>query len=282
MKFYLSNGLPFWVAFLLPLIVMSVFGQSAQDKVEKTTHNFQTGGNLTIKSYRGSLQLTSWDRNEVEVVARISAPHEVSDDYALRAINATRIEIRGSDRSLDIQSNYDDVPEGDGKGPRSRTLPHVHFEIRAPRSISLNIKADISKIDFHGFEGKIALDTDRTNIKGSDLAGEVRLHMDRGDASLSDVKGKVDMQNDRGEISLDRVSISNDSRLKTNRGQISLKLSDAQGLSLKGRVAEMDYFHSDLPIQMRTLRGKRIEGTINGGGPELYFKAERGRIHLKQ
>jgi hypothetical protein len=278
----MNKGLLLRVAILLPLIVMPVFGQSVQDRVEKSTHNFRAGGSLTIKPYKGSLRLTSWDRNEVEVVARISAPRDVSDDYARRAIQATRIEVRGGDNSLLVQSNYDDVPENDDKGPNWRTLPQVHFEVRAPRSISLNINADISKIDFSGFEGKIALDTDRSDIKGSDLAGEIRLHMDRGDAWLSDVKGKVEVQSDRGEVSLDRVSISTDSRLETDRGGISLKLSGPQGLSLKGHIAKMNNFHSDFPVQMRTLRGRVIEGTINGGGPELYVKADRGKIRLMQ
>jgi hypothetical protein len=268
---------------LLPLMVaMPGARQGAQEKEIKSSHEFAAGGSLTVKSFHGSVHMTSWDQNQVEVIAHISAPKEVSDDYARRAIEATRIDVRGGNSALTVEANYTDVPYGDGKGERSRTLPHVRFEIHAPRSLSLAVEADISEVTLDKFEGKIAIDTDRTDVTGNDLTGDIRLRTDRGDATLSGIAGSLDVASDRGDIDIQSAQITRDSRLVLNRGGITLALKQAQGLSLRGVVNATNNFHSDLPIQMRTMRGKRIEGTINGGGPELYFKADRGKIRLKQ
>jgi DUF4097 and DUF4098 domain-containing protein YvlB len=261
---------------------MPMAGKGIQDKEHQSTHDFQPGGALNVKSSRGKVTLTTWDQNKIEVVARIGPPQEVSEDYARRAIEATRIEVAGSDRSLTIQANYDDVPYGDGKGDRSRTLPRVDLEIRAPRRLALNLHADMSEVKLQGIEGKIELDSDRGSVTGSELTGEIRLRIDRGDASLSGLNGKINVASDRGDVTLEAGHITGDSRLEVNRGSIKLKLPERHGLSFHARVNEIDNFHCDFPINVRTMKGKRIEGTINGGGPELFIKADRGKVSLKQ
>jgi hypothetical protein len=262
-------------------MVIPAIGQVIQNKEHKSVHDFQSGGALNINSFRGSVRLSSWDQKQVEVIAHISAPTGVSEDYARRAVEATRIEIKGDARALTIEASYKDVPYGDGKDDMSRTLPAVRFEVRAPRNISLNIKADISNVELTGFDGKIALNTDRTDIDGTDLSGDLRVHMDRGDATLAMIKGRLDVQIERGDVTLDAVEILEDSRIETGRGSIEVKLAQGQGLSLRGHVASLDNLRSELPVQLSTLRGNRIEGTLNGGGPELFFKTDRGKIHLK-
>ncbi len=55
------------IAFLVILSVASI----AQSKTFNRTVDFTAGGDLRVSTDVGSVRLTSWERNQVEVVARI-------------------------------------------------------------------------------------------------------------------------------------------------------------------------------------------------------------------
>ena len=124
------------IAFLVILSVTSL----AQTKNFNRTVDFTPGGDLRVNTDVGSVRLISWDRNQVEVVARIEARNDesVGADYMRRAVEATRIEITGDARSLTIKANYDDVPYASIWGGRNRVIPRIEWEIRAPRRSTLH------------------------------------------------------------------------------------------------------------------------------------------------
>jgi hypothetical protein len=143
-----------------------------------------SGGRLSIEASKGSLQLTAWDREEVEVHARIEAPQNVSADYARRAVEATRIDVSGSGSSVRIEPDYSDVPyRGDRWNDNSRSIPFIHFEISAPRRIQLVAESDRGPATISGFEGDLDIETDRGEAMLRDLSGRIQIVIDRGDSS---------------------------------------------------------------------------------------------------
>ena len=253
-----------------------------QSKDFKKTVELDSGGSLTLSTDKGSVRLTSWNQNQVEVVARIDPPEEASQDYSRRAVEGVVIEVIGGGRSVTVRSNFDGVPYRDDFGSRSRTLPNIHYEIRAPRSIQLNVEIDRSKIELNGFEGSITLNTDRTPVTASDLTGDIRVQMDRGQLTLAKIRGTVNLDTDRTDIDLQGVRFDGDSRFDMDRGELDIKLSENQGLSVETDISRRGDFSTDLQVNMRTMRGKNFDGTINGGGPRLVFRTDRGRIRLRR
>ena len=137
-------------------------GAAAQSRVFEQTVSLESGGRLSVESGKGSLQITSWDREEVEIHARIEAPRNVSADYARRAVEATQIEVRGGGSSVSIEPDYSDVPyRGDRWNDNSRSVPFIHFEIRAPRRPRLIVESDRGPTTISGFEGDMDIETDR-------------------------------------------------------------------------------------------------------------------------
>lgn len=175
-----------------------------QSREFRKTVEFIPGSDLRFNTDKGSVRLTSWDQNRVEIYARIEPPDDVDADYGRRAVEAARIDVFGDARSLTIRSNFDDVPFKDGEG-RSRSSPHIHYEIRAPRSLNLNLGADRCKVEVQGFAGRIRIDTDRTPVAANDLSGEIQIKMDRGKATVMKFQGRLDLDTDRTDSQLHAV-----------------------------------------------------------------------------
>ena len=96
-----------------------------------------------------------------------------------------------------MRSDFDGVPSIEGFLNQSKRPPDIHYEIRAPRSLNINIEADRCKVELQGFKGKTRLNTDRTPVQASDLEGELRVNMDRGRATFSNLRGRFDIEADR-------------------------------------------------------------------------------------
>ena len=255
---------------------------TAQSKDFKKTVELESGGSLTLSTDKGSVRLSSWSQNQVEIVARIDPPEGASEDYARRAIEGAVIEVIGGGRSLTIRSNFEGVPYRDDYGSRSRSLPHIHYEIRAPRSLKLNVELDRSRAELNGFEGNISINSDRSPVTATDLAGDIRLRMDRGELTLSKIRGALNFDTDRTDVNLQSVRFEGDSRFDLDRGELDVRLADGQGLSVQTDISRRGDFSTDLQISMQSMRGKNFDGTINGGGPRLVFRTDRGRIRLRR
>jgi hypothetical protein len=253
-----------------------------QSKEFKKTVELEAGGDFTLKTDKGSVHVTSWDQNQVEIVARIDAPKDVDEDYGRRAVEGARIDVTGGGRSLSVRSDFDGVPYRDSFASRSKNLPDIHYEIRAPRSLNLSLDVDRSKVEVQGFKGKIRIETDRTPVTANDLTGEIHIRMDRGEARLSNLRGSLNVETDRTNSKLRAVHIDGDSQVEIDRGEFELALSQSQGLTVSANKSRRTNFESDFGLTTKTFNENSIEGTINGGGPRLSIRADRGRISLKR
>ncbi len=264
------------VGIMLPVSLLGAQGKEFRKAVQ-----FESGGNLVLRIDHSTLRLESWNRDEVEVFARIEPPANVSEDYARQAVEATRIDVAGDARSLSITTNFDNVPYRIHGASRSRSLPHVNLEVHAPRNLRLRLDGDRSDVAVHGIDGKLELGTDRTKLEARNLAGRLRLKMDRGSASISELRGSLDVDGDRTDMTFDAVQIEGNSRFDARRGNIELHVPPSQGLTVHANTGRREQFHSDLALAMQGMSRDRIDGTVNGGGPELAIRIERGKFSLK-
>ena len=279
----MSNRLRKVVVNLAVIVVAVVMGKSiamAQSREFRKTVEFTGGGNLRVHSDRGSVRLSGWAQNQIEVYALISRPTG-DRDFDPRSIELTQIEVLGDSSSLTIRANYDAIPGKDGNWG-NRSIPEVHFEIRAPRNLNLRLEADRSKTELNGIEGRIELNTDRGNVSAENLVGEIRLRMDRGSAVMSGLRAKLDVRTDRGNATLNAAEITGDSYFETDRGDIELRVPRSQGLYISANRNRRTGFESDFAIATRTFSDDKVEGEINGGGPRVTIKSDRGKARLKQ
>ncbi len=262
---------------------------AAQQKSFEQTVEFVAGSRLELQSGAGSVRLTAWDQERVEIRARIEAPSDAAS--AQSAVDGTTVEVRGNRRSLRIRSDYSGVSRS-GRGWRAG-VPHVHYEISLPSQVDLALNLDRSDTTLSGLEGQLLLELDRSDLtvaelsgtitivldrgglEARDLAGVVALDVDRGDRLRVDsVDGSLDLELDRTDAFLTRVRLNGDSAVEIDRGDLSLQLMADQSVSLEVQGTRRTRVQGGVRLQTGLQRGEQ-RGAIGGGGVRLRIEADR-------
>ena len=287
----------------LAALVLALGGTAvvAQERTFEETVALEPGGRLSLDTSRGSVALTSWDRSAVEVRARITGPSQVNDGCAREAIEAVAIDVRRREGVVDIRTDRSEAPRCGWLSVlgQQRALARVHYEIRAPRELELDLDINRADTALAGFSGRIRLEVNRSRLEAADLAGTIRIDLNRGQleaqglggtmridlnrsrGDLTALQGSIHLDANRTDVTLRGVGIDDDSRLEINRGDIHLELVDGQALTVDGRTRRGD-ISSDVPATVRQRSDEQgYEATINGGGPRLRIDANRSRVRLR-
>lgn len=266
------------IALSTAVLLTVAFPAAGQTREFRRSVPFERGGELIFDTDKGSVTLTAWDRAEVAVYARIEADNGEDPDYRRRVVDAARIDIIGGAERLSIRSNFDGVPESGGRW-NYRQLPHIHYEIQAPRSLILRLTADRSRVRLENFSGRFHLQTDRSPLDARGLSGDVQVKVDRGEVRIDTLRGSLNLNTDRTNSRIVAFGIERDSQLTVSRGEVDVSVPDAQRLSVSARTGRRITFNSEFALA-KSGPGW-IEGPINGGGPRLSVDGDRSAVRLR-
>ncbi len=266
------------------LIAASAVAVAGEFKREiSKTLAFQPGDRLSIKAYKGSIHLTSWDRNQIEIHATIEAPPLSDSEYAREGVERTRVDISESSSGVRIKSDYEDVPSSSSGWfwSRTRILPFVHYQIRAPRNLSLRIDDHKSEIELFGLDGRIDVETHKGRVEGNDLIGQVRIDTHKGEVRLEAVSGGMKIDTHKGDIFVQANRIDEDSSFHTHKGTIVLDLPENLRANIRADLSKRGALRSEFDFD-RHRRGRYSwDAQINGGGPSLRFSTHKGTFRLR-
>ena len=255
-------------------LLLAAPGVATAELASKDVHRtvaLDRDGRVSIETYKGSVHITSWDRPEVDVTARIVADDACGDSrYQDRMVRDTEVRFSGEGRFLSLRSDYDRV---DGFGNWSfwplggcSARPFVHYTISMPRTARLDIQDHKSRIEAAG------------------LASGVRIETHKGEVSLTDMSGSVNCDTHRGEVRVAFAKMSGDSEFETHSGDIEITLPGDARFALKADVGRHGSLHSDFPVAttVSRRRDERLEAAVNGGGPTLRLTTHRGTFRLRK
>jgi hypothetical protein len=251
---------------LLVLTTAFVAGALAAppSKVFHRTVPLASGGRVELHSERGAAHVTTWDRNDVDVLAQIEANPDSRDPEE----SVRRIEIRLSAaiNSVRIATDF---------GEQSRTwfdeyrdpLPHVSYEIRVPRGVTLQVRDSRSEIKIGDLWGHLILETDRSLVNVASLTGTISVHADRG------------------QVVVGRLALTNSGQFQTYRTSLEVGLASSQRIRL-----DLDLDRVSPSVETGLLTGVIREGhhhttyqeSAERKGPVLHVTADRGSLWLRR
>lgn len=177
--------------------------KEAPSKVVEKTLPLAADGRLVLDTYKGHVEITAWDREEVAVHAVVTP--DGTCDTAADLVAKTQVRIEGGGREVRVESDYDDLPKmtfhfGSDCGSR----PFVRYEVRMPRSAALRLKDYKSHLSVDGLSGDVAVESYKGNAKLAHLGGNLDVETYKGDfvAGLDRAPAKVRAETYKGEIEL--------------------------------------------------------------------------------
>lgn len=234
----------------LTLTCTLVFAMNVTAAEETMDHVFEVtpGDYLTLKNINGNVEVSVWDRDQVEVVAIKKA--------------------RGRDAAGKLES-VDVEMSQEGDSIRIETVRHkkrdnvsVYYELRVPSQIDLDLKTTNGKITVDGVSGSLITRTTNGSLVLTEIGGNLQASTTNGSIRAEMVS------HDGGEI-----------RCKTTNGSIRLDLPDNIRGDLNAKVTNGS-INSDIELDSANRSKRSLDGVYNGGGAPIDLKTTNGSIRI--
>ncbi|HKA37846.1 MAG TPA: DUF4097 family beta strand repeat-containing protein [Thermoanaerobaculia bacterium] len=255
---------------LAALALSVAAGAQASDikEVHKTLA-LEKDGRVSIHTFKGSVAVTTWERPEVQVDARIEPGSDDRDDRD--KVQWTEVRVSGGGGSVSVNSDYDDVKRH-SRGFfglfdwDSGSLPLIHYKIQMPATARLDIEDH------------------KSDIKVSDLKADLRLDTYKGTARVTNLDGAARVQTHKGDARVEFARYSHASRFETYKGTIELQMPRDSRFELdadSGRHGDVETDFAIMSHAGRSSRGYRASGSVNGGGPDLRMTTTKGTLRIR-
>ena len=289
--------------------------QAYIEEVVEKSFEASPGGMLLIDSERGSIEITTHDKNtvEIEVVFKAKTNRE---DYARELIEDFILDFEQDGKTVEIYGDY----RGDQGwfGSRKNKL-QVEFMIRVPSEFDLDLKTSGGSIHiddlkgevdartsggslgFKNIEGPVTGRTSGGSISLVSCTGDANIKTSGGSINIGRVDGDVDAHTSGGSIRVDEVkgiidastsggSVTayiteqpeSDCRLTTSGGSVNVYLDSDINVDIDAKTSAGSV-HTDFDMMVRGKYGRSsLRGEINDGGPELYLRTSGGGIYINE
>jgi len=255
----------------LLLILLFVISVQAQDSREvRKSGQFGPNGRVSVDTYKGSIKVFTWDKPEIEIVARIES--DGWDRHSRERVEDTEIRIDLSSHSARIKTDYDRMRDrhsgflGMFVGDHSGNYPLVHYTIRVPKSTNLEIKDYKSRTEVNGLESDVNIETYKGEVEVEKLSGSLALETYKGDVRIAFAR------------------LGGRSRFETYKGTIDISLPRGKGFELDADIGRHGSFDSDFVFEKNRRENRRkdmeVRSAVNGGGPLVQLKTDHGTIRL--
>lgn len=258
----------------LALLLLGTIAHADAAKEVQKTLPLDANGSLTIKTYKGSITVTTGQGAEVRIQARVEPDGDDADQR--RKVEETRIEITGDKRAVTVESDYREIKRhhhgwfGGWFGDNEGTLPFVHYTITMPRT------------------AKLEIDDYKSEIKVRDLAGDLRLETYKGKAVLDGLDGGARIETYKGDVRVDFTRMASDVHLTTYKGSFEVRLPKESRFDLDADTGRRGDIDSDFAVNTEARsrwrrESERVTSSVNGGGPRFHFDTYKGslRLHAK-
>jgi hypothetical protein len=251
-------------------LIAAATAQASDVKEVHKTLALEKNGRVAVKTYKGSITVTTWDRPEVKIEARIEPDGD--DHHSREKVQWTEVRITGGGGSVEIRSDYDKVKDHESFFGffcnDSGSLPFVRYTIQMPATAFL---------DIHDY---------KSETRVSDLKADLRLHTYKGTARVANLDGAARVETYKGDVRADFARFSRASRFETHKGEVEVRLPKDSRFDLDAEASRSGQVESDFEMAVRAKYGRRsresrVSGAINGGGPELRLKTYKGTLRIR-
>jgi DUF4097 and DUF4098 domain-containing protein YvlB len=242
-------GGPFLGGLLALFLAISAHAQVSQEF--HRTVSLPSNGRVSLDNVNGDVEITGWDRNEVQIDAVKRARDQQRLDEA-------QIEVEAGSDYVKVHTQY----------PHNHTNNNpasVHYTLRVPQNAQLD---------------RIGLVNGALTVQK--VTGEVDASLVNGKAQISDLSGEANISSVNGRIEASYTSLNNvrEIKLKSVNGSVELGLPGSPNADVKASTVNGS-IKSDFPLTVQgSFVGHNLTGTLGSGGTRIDLSNVNGSIHI--
>ncbi len=240
-------------AFLGGLLAL-LLAVTAHAQVSQEFHrtvSLPANGRVSLDNVNGNVEITGWNRNEVQ----IDAVKQARDQQRL---DEARIEVETGGDSVKIHTQY--PHDHTNNNPAS-----VNYTLHVPQNARLD---GISLVN-----GSLTVEK---------MMAEVDAKLVNGKAHIRDLSGEANIPNVNGSIEANYASLNNvrQIKLKSVKGSIELGLPGSPNAEVKASSVNGG-IKTDFPLTVQgAFSGRSLSGTLGSGGTRIELSTVNGSMHI--
>jgi hypothetical protein len=299
--------LPLLVPILLPMAGCIYIDGDGFGRVDRDFHfsfPMKTGGSLSVESFNGGVEISTWDQNNIDISGTKYAPTATQAD-------AIQVNVDHATAAVSVRAER----QYEWHGNRG-----VRFAIKIPRGTALDrivtsngsihavdgsgparLKSSNGAIRVEKFHGNLDAQTSNSSIELDEIDGDAVAHSSNGRVEAQSIRGSLDAETSNSSVTADveradrpvRIETRNGRidltlpagftggvRAHTNNSGITLRLADPVNAHLTARTSNSGVT-SDFDAQIRgEIRKNEIDGEIGSGGTTIDLSTSNGPIRL--
>lgn len=253
------------------LLVSGCFLNPGAERIVQDQYDVDPGDELTVTTDVGSIEIESWNRDYMDVTARI---RETSSFLGRTDIDTVEIVV---DTSADITI---------WALPEDRNGVSVSFEIRTPAGVEVELaRTETGSVRLTNVycNGVVASTTGSVTLDGVDGYPEART--DTGSITATNGYGVRRAVTSTGSIDVEFSDLPAVSRvpIETNTGSITVRLDPSLDADIEADTGTGSVsVHASLASSsFLAPNGKSLHGTIGTGGPNIDARTSTGSITFR-
>jgi hypothetical protein len=235
-----------------------------EEKEFRETYTVKSGARLGVSNRNGSVTVSGWDKDQVEVYALLSTNYG-TDEFDKVNIKVTTV------GDIDVETEY-----------LSRTVRvAVEYEIKVPAGVLVSrVETSNGSIAVEDVKGDVSADSSNGEITIRNVDGTVDAHTSNGSLEIVKVSAIARGETSNGKVTAEVASLAGDMTLKTSNGAIRLYV--AAGLNANAEMSTSNGKISLHDVAMTVSQTSRTElqGTLGSGGVRLSVRTSNGDVDV--
>jgi len=244
---------------IIAVVEQGAGGSFRADRTFNRTLNFETGGIVSLEHEAGVVEITGWDRDELEIAAEKIGSGDSRGRVRVAALRHDRkpdirIEREGNSVRISRRPSWRDEPEDE-----------IDYRISVPRPVNLE---------------PLSLKTGEIRI--SDLFGQIVLDIERGNVDIENYSGSIEAAVGTGSIRAEVLDFREEDHIsiRVENGDIILSLqpdvraeirAEAPGGTISG---DFDFGDEERPSEIDV----RLGGEETAA--KIYLRSRMGSIYI--
>jgi hypothetical protein len=221
----------------------------------RNSYQLAPGGHVEISNINGKISVEPASGDRVEVVA-VKSARAATSDAAKAALERVQINVDASRSDLRISTK---LPRTSGWFDMGGT--QVKYTVRVPNG---------SDVKFTTVNG---------GVEVTGITGTIKAEATNGAVVARQVSGTVDASTTNGGVDVELAKVGEGgARLACTNGGLKLRLPADAKATISASITNGGIDYGGLALETTEASRRRVEGRLNGGGPQIRIEGTNGGI----